>query len=132
MIKREESKLGTIDFEKPVAAHIVRKAVLRFRANALLTDPKMKTISLGQGGSPDSNSDYVKIVRKAEDEYSVSVNIVIRFGTSISRVTNEIITAIRKDLKEYMDFEPAEVIVRIVGVKSRSKPVIKRNIVIKG
>ncbi len=132
MIKQETSKYGTVDIERPVAAHIVRRAVMRFRANAIMTDSKLRTVTRGRGEASDKSSDFVKIAKGADDRYSVSVNVVVRFGISISRAANEIIAEIRKDLKAFLDFEPAEVIVNVVGVKSKSKPVIKRNIIIKG
>ena len=131
MLKRTECKWGNIDIERPAAAKIVREAVDRI-SEVFLTDSKGRTVGARQHGPVDRNADFVKITRAGGDSYHIEINVIIRFGVSISSATALVIEAVREDLEKYMDFSPEEIEVHIIGLMARSNAIISRDIRIRG
>lgn len=131
MLKRTECKWGNIDIERPVAARIVREAANGI-SGVVLTDSKGRTAGERHRVSVDRNADFVKIGGAQGEGYNIGINVIMKFGVSISSAAAQVIEAVRRDLNDFMDFSPEEVEVRVVGLKTRSNAIINRDIRIRG
>lgn len=129
MFYKIESQFGHISVEKAVIGKLVTEAVASFGGKILLANKKKKMPGFVAkiGGMDDaSNMEFVW----GEKGLDIRVFIMIRFGTSISRTTDQLIQFIKSGLEEHLDIQANSVAVVVTGMFS--KQIAARNIEVRG
>lgn len=120
---------GEIIFGNGTIKKIVKDAVSMFNGKVFLSNPKGKIQaaaskkSSAEGGS--GGSGYVEVSFEASDIH-IRIYVIIRFGTSISRVTNRLIEKVYEDVSRVMGVAPASISVVVAGTMSKNTK--RRNI----
>lgn len=129
MLYRVETKEGTISIDRAVINRIIAEAIEAFQGRVFISNHKGKVPNLtGKAAlSDDKNYAEVSIGAKGID---IRVYIVIRFGTSINKVTEQLIATIKKNTEEFLGIEANSIAIVVTGMIS--KQMVKRNIVVKG
>lgn len=124
-IKTEE---GFISIEKTVIGKIIIEEVKKFDGKVLISNHKGRVPGIVSkiGGLDDISHLEILMGAKGLD---VRVYIVIRLGSSIGRVTNQLIDGIQENIKGLTAIEPNSVAVIVTGIIS--KQFSKRNIEVK-
>ena len=131
MLERLKNKNGWIDIERPVVAKIVKESVLGHMEVHALTNSRGQTSTLLQKLSFDRNADFIKITKDKEDKIEIELFLTLHFGVPISFITRKLITEIRVDLKRYLDLNPEQVVIHVVGLKTK-RNIVERNIMAVG
>lgn len=128
MFYKLENDEGYITIEKPVIGKIIIEEVKTFNGRVLISTHKGKVPGIVSkiGGADDMS--YLEITTGTKG-LDVRVYIVIKFGTSIGLVTNQLIDGIQEKIKEYTGIEANSVAVIVTGMIS--KQIAKRNIEVK-
>ncbi len=128
MFYKIETENGYITIEKTVIGKIVIEEVKKFDDKVLISNHKGRVPGIVSkiGGLDDISHLEILMGTKGLD---VRVYIVIRFGSSIGRVTNQLIDGIQENIKELTDIEANSVAVIVTGIIS--KQLSKRNIEVK-
>lgn len=129
MLYKLETKEGSISIDKAVIGKIILQAVEQFKGKVLISNHKGKVsgITVKFGGTDDINYMDITLGSKGLD---IRFYIVIRFGTSINKVTEQLIQTIKRDVEEFTGLEANSIAIVITGMVSRQ--LSKRNIVVKG
>ncbi len=131
MLYRLETAEGTISVDKEVIGRIVAEAVGQFSGKVFISNHKGKVVSgfAAKLGVMDDIS-YMEI---GIDSSGLNIRffILIRFGTSINSVTEQLIASIRKNTEEITGLEVNSVAVVVTGMVSK-KHTVRRNIEVKG
>ncbi len=129
LLYKIQTELGDIAIEKSVVRKIVAECIAEFDGKVILTNHKGQRGSIASKiGAIDENSQI--IVTNKNDEIEIKLNIVIKFGTSISLVTDKIINDIKKSVKEIVGKEDVNITIIVVGIMG--KKLTKRNIEVTG
>lgn len=128
MFYKIETGNGYISIEKTVIGKIVIEEVKKFDDKVLISNHKGRVPGIVSkiGGLDDISHLEILMGPKGLD---VRVYIVIRFGSSIGRVTNQLIDGIQDNIKELTAIEANSVAVIVTGIIS--KQLSKRNIEVK-
>ncbi len=128
MLYKRETKEGTISVDKSVIGKIIIEAAEQFSGKVFLSNHKGKTAGFVPiiGGIDDSNFMDIAI---GENGIDIKFYIVIRFGTSINRVTEIMIERIKKHTAEITGLEVYSIAVVVTGIIS--KQMVRRNIEIR-
>lgn len=128
MFYKKETEDGYISIEKTVVGKIIIEEVKNFDGKVLISNHKGRVPGLVSkiGGLDDISHLEIIMGTKGLD---VRVYIVIRFGSSIGRVTNQLIEGIQDKIKELTGIEANSVAVIVTGIIS--KQFSKRNIEVK-
>ena len=128
MFYKIETVNGYISIEKTVIGKIIIEEVKKFDGKVLISNHKGRVPGLVSkiGGLDDISHLEILMGTKGLD---VRVYIVIRFGSSIGRVTNQLIDGIQENIKELTAIEANSVAVIVTGIIS--KQFSKRNIEVK-
>jgi len=123
-----ETEDGYISIEKTVIGKIIIEEVKKFDGKVLISNHKGRVPGIVSkiGGLDDISHLEILMGTKGLD---VRVYIVIRFGSSIGRVTNQLIEGIQDNIKELTAIEANSVAVIVTGIVS--KQLSKRNIEVK-
>lgn len=130
MLHRLETMDGTISIEKTVVGKIIAEAVGEFNGRVLISTHKGKPVS-----------GFAAKIGMMDDVGSMEINpgingldirffILIRFGTSINRVTEQLIETIKKNTEEITGLEVNSIAVVVTGMIS--KQTVRRNIEVRG
>ena len=125
LLHRIETEEGTITIEKPVIGRIILEEVRKLKGRVWISSHKGKVPGLVSriGGQDEMNHLEITNGQKGID---IRVYVVIRFGTSIGAVTNQLLDSIQERVKQYTDIDLNSVAVIVTGMVS--KQVAKRNI----
>ena len=128
MFYKLETEDGYISIEKTVIGKIIIEEVKKFDGKVLISNHKGRVPGIVSkiGGLDDISHLEILMGTKGLD---VRVYIVIRFGSSIGRVTNQLIDGIQENIKELTGIEANSVAVIVTGIIS--KLLSKRNIEVK-
>lgn len=128
MLHKIETEEGTIFIEKPVIGRIILEEVKKLKGRVWVSSHKGKVPGLVSriGGQDEMN--YLEI-SNGQKGIDIRVYVVIRFGTSIGEVTNQLLDSIQESVKRYTDINPNSVAVIVTGMVS--KQLAKRNIEVK-
>lgn len=129
MLYIRETEQGSITIRKPVIGSIIIKAIGRQNGRVLLSNHKGKLIRIKyKHGSIDA-SDFIEITF---DEKGVDIRffIAIKFGTSISMVTEQLIQELKRDIEYLTGLEANSIAVVVTGLIA--KQITRRNIEVKG
>ena len=130
MLERVETEKGMIDIERPVVAKIIKETVLSYKEVVAITNGKGQLSNILNKFAFDKDADFIGIKKDKDGKIDVEIHIIIRFGTRLKDVSQSIIGTIRKNVNRDVNIDLREVVVHIVGIKS--KKVTSRNIKIKG
>lgn len=129
MLYKLETKEGIISIDRVVINRIIAEAIEAFQGKVLISNHKGKVI--GRSGKfnlgDDKSHSEIEIGAKGLD---IRVYIVIRFGTSINKVTEQLLSTIKGNIEEFLGIEVNSIAIVVTGMIS--KQVAKRNIVVKG
>ena len=121
MLYKLETKDGDISVDKAVVGKIIADAIEHFKGKVVsgfaakigvMDDISYMEINLGNNG------------------LDIRFYILIRFGTSINRVTEELIRTIKKNTEDTIGLEVNSIAVVVTGMIS--KQTVRRNIEIRG
>lgn len=129
MLYKLETKDGIISIDKAVIGRIVTEAVNQFEGRVMISNHKGKVSGLVAkiGGIDDVNNMEINLGNNGLD---IRFFIVIRFGTSINRVTELLIENIKKNIEDFTGVEANSIAVVVTGMVS--KHVVRRNIEVRG
>lgn len=120
-----ETEIGTISITKNVIGKIITDAVDAFHGKVIISNHRGKIPRLvSKLGGMDETSNME--INFGEDGIDVRVFIVIRFGTSITMVTNQLVDEIHETISIMTGREPNSVAVVVSGIISKN--VAKRHI----
>lgn len=113
-----ETDLGKITVPKAVVGKIIAQTVEQFDGKVIISNNKGKVPGFVSkiGGVDDSSSMEISLTEQGLD---IRVFIVLRFGTSITSVTNKLINQIHENIEEMTGVKPNSVAVVITGVISK-------------
>ncbi len=129
MIYRLETDYGSISLDKAVIVKIITEAINYFDGRVMLSNHRGKVSSLATKFSGTDDSSYLDI-NLDDQSLNLKIFIVIKLGTSIKRVANQLIDTIKKNIAEMIGIESTTIAIVVTGIAS--KQVAKRNILIKG
>lgn len=129
MLYKLETKDGSISIDKGVVGKIITNAVEQFNGKVLISNHKGKVPGFGAKIGVTDDISFMDITI-GKNGLEIRFFIVIRFGTSINRVTEELITNIKKNAEETTGLEVSSVAVVVAGMVS--KQTVRRNIEIRG
>ena len=121
MFRNIDTEYGSIGINKNIITQMVTDAVDAYSGKARLGNAK----AVFNIFSNDESSN-IDIVWDDEEIY-INIFLIIKFGTSISRVTNGIIDYIEKNLKVTFGDIPHKIRILVTGIESKQQ-VIKRDI----
>ena len=129
MLNIEKSEHGDIRVSKAVVGRLILSEIAKYKGKVILTNSKGKLLNRFQQLSGADEIDNMEI-NMGEGGLEIRVFVLVRFGTSISRTTNELISGITESVRRVLGIEPAGVSVVVSGVSlGRDKP--KKDIEIK-
>lgn len=114
-----QNNLGTISITKQVIGRIVAEAIDRFDGKVMISNHKGKVAGVtSKKNGPDERA-YMDITH-GKNGIDLRVFIVIRFGTSITKVTNQLVDDIHGGLTQITGKEPNSVAVVVTGMISKN------------
>ena len=121
MFRNIDTEYGSIGINKSIITQMVTDAVDAYSGKARLGNAKavFNIFSIDESSNID-------IVWDDEGIY-INIFLIIKFGTSISRVTNGIIDYIEKNIKVTFGDIPHKIRILVTGIESKQQ-VIKRDI----
>ncbi|HML38121.1 MAG TPA: Asp23/Gls24 family envelope stress response protein [Bacillota bacterium] len=130
LLYRLETAEGAISFDKEVIGKIIAEAVGQFKGKVFISNHKGKVISgiAAKLGMMDDIS-FMEI-NLGKDGLDIRFYILIRFGTSINRVTEQLIETIKNNTEKITGLEVNSVSVVVAGMVS--KQTVRRNIEVRG
>ena len=129
MLYKLETSTGSISVAKTVIGRIVIRSVKKFSDKVVISNHKGKLPGLVNkigGGDVINNMD----ITMGENGLDLRIYVVINFGTSIGKLTNNLIEEIHTRIKEFIDVEPNSVAIVVTGVISKQQTA-RRNIEVK-
>lgn len=129
MLFKLEAKEGMISIDKAVVGKIIAEAVDEFNGKVLISNHKGKVSGFvaKMSGMDDTGSMEINSGKNGLD---IRFYILIRFGTSINRVTEHLIGTIKKNTEEFTGLEVNSIAVVVSGMIS--KQTVRRNIEVRG
>ena len=121
MFRNIDTEYGSIGINKSIITQMVTDAVDAYSGKVRLGNAK----AVFNIFSNDESSN-IDIVWDYEGIY-INIFLIIKFGTSISRVTNGIIDYIEKNIKVTFGDIPRKIRILVTGIESKQQ-VIKRDI----
>lgn len=118
MLLTVETDLGNIVVSKAAVGKIITEAVDRFEGKVIISNNKGKVPGFVSkiGGMDDSNTMEINYTEQGLD---IRVFVVLRFGTSITQVTNKLVNEIHENVKSMTGMEPSSVAVVVTGMISK-------------
>ncbi len=129
MLYRLETVDGAISVNKAVIGKIIADAVREFKGKVLISNHRGKVIS-GLASRLGMDDISFMEITYSKDGLDIRFYILIRFGTSINRVTEHLIETIKKNTEEITGLEVRSVAVVVKGMVS--KQTARRNIEVRG
>ena len=130
MLTALETPEGDISLSKNIIGRIVIESVRKFRGKVKITNHKGKgpgIVKKISGVDAANNMD----ITMGEKGLDIRIYVVINFGTSIGKVTSQLIEEIQNRTKELTGLEPNSVAVIVTGMVSKQQ-MTRRNIEVKG
>jgi len=129
MFYSDENELGKIKYDDKIIGNIIRKSTEKYMGKVMLSDTKGR---IRKNSLKEMNSDDIAFMKmdKTEEGYDIDIYIVLRFGTSISETSLEMIDEIRKEIAQITDIKIGKIKVTITGMLSKN--LIKRHIEVVG
>lgn len=126
-VYRIETSSGHVEMGRNVIGRIVAEAVDSFGGKVMLSNSKGRVLAQSKKVGGVDKTDYMEVFQ-GKDGLEIHINIVIRFGVSISSITGELIREIQNELVRHLGVEAAHISIMIAGILS--KQLARRNILI--
>lgn len=108
-----------------IASHVIKK-----NKNIIqITNYKGKTIDVMNCFNKNSDANFIDI-KMINNKLTLKVYLIVRFGSSLSKLTSNLIEELKQVIFENTGIEISKVIINVKGIKS--KRVDKRNIFFEG
>ncbi|MBQ9708043.1 MAG: Asp23/Gls24 family envelope stress response protein [Firmicutes bacterium] len=122
---------GNIHYEENIIRKIVEKGVDSFGGKVLLYNNSKRLLAVGSGRKPASSlqtggANTIRINDDGEGNLDITVYLVVRFGASISKVTDDLLDYIYEYVERITGIIPVKVTVNVTGVLSKN--LVRRNI----
>lgn len=112
-----ENELGEIVLTENVVARVVTETARSFGGRILFSSQKGKLLKVGNTGREHLN--FIEVEETEDGKVDIRFYVIIRFGTSISSITEELGPAIRENVPKVAGVEVGSLIMTITGVKSK-------------
>lgn len=122
---KKETGIGEILIPKNVIVDIILRAIAEFDKTVKLGNYSKNTAKFAYKMGTGSDSSAVEI-SEGENGPDIKVYIMVKFGTSISKVTKDLIHSIHDEVLKALGVAPSSVALAITGIISQG--VAKRNI----
>lgn len=118
-----ESDLGTISFSKAVIGRMITEAVDSYNGKVIISNHRGKVPGkvpefVSKIGGMDESSPMD--ITLTESGLDIKLFVVLRFGTSITQVTNYLVDEIYTKVKAMTGMEPNSVAVVVTGMISKN------------
>jgi uncharacterized alkaline shock family protein YloU len=119
MLYRFNTEYGEVSITKAVITKIIIEAVDRFEGKVFISNPRGRVVTglFSKIGYFDESSNIE--INMGSRGLDVRIFIVVRFGTSIAKVTNQLIDEIQNTIKSFTTVEPNSVAVVVAGTLSQ-------------
>lgn len=121
-----KNNLGTIKLNDYIFAQLVQTGIARCGGRAFPASEKGRIIASQAVKSVTSELLSNMKISSTQGRYRLEFHIIMMFGASINETTREILDYIEYELKGLFPDKGAEIVLHIVGVKS--KKIAERNI----
>lgn len=113
-----ETEFGTITITKSVIGKIITDVIDEFEGKVIISNHKGKVPGLVSkiGGMDEISNMEINLTEQGLD---IRIFVVLRFGTSITRVTNQLVDEIHRRVREMTAMEPNSVAVVVTGMISK-------------
>ncbi len=130
MFYKVDTPRGYIGMEKAVIGKIIVEVIDGLGGRAVISNKNGKVTGpiARIGGLEDKN--HIEITMNDQKSMDIRIYVVIRFGSSISMVTETLIAEIKKQVEYHTDIEVNSVAVMVTGMISKN--ISKRNIEVRG
>lgn len=125
MIYQKNTNIGQISVAKNVVTEIIYKVVRVFGNNVVVDNYAKSSNKLYYKMSGGADSNAIEITN-SESGIAIKIYIMVKFGTSISKVSKLIISAVNEGFEKTFGMKPSSTEVIITGVFSKN--VVRRNI----
>ncbi len=114
-----ETRLGTISVGKNIIGKIITEVIKSFHGKVILSNHKGKVPKFVPkiGNGDDSSNMEITL---SENGLDIRVFVVLRFGTSITQVTNRLADDIHSRIKTMTGMEPNSVAIVVTGMISKN------------
>ncbi len=129
LLYKLDTETGQIIIDKAVIRRIVAECLGVFEGKVRLANYKGQSRGMVSKISGIDDSGLITVA-KSQTGIEIRINITIRFGTSINRVTDQLIADIKENVFKLAGVEVSGVTILIVGIMS--KKLVRRNIEVKG
>ncbi len=113
-----ENNGGHVTLALPVFARIAVETARSFPEIVMITNAKGKRMRIGRTGRESLNFIEVDVV--SEQQVSVRLCVILRFGRSIKGVAEEFGKRLRENVKELTGFSVSDITLVVTGVKSKN------------
>lgn len=129
MLYIEKTEYGEVKLMKAVIGRIILEEIAKYKGKVIVSNHKGKVPNRWQqlGGADDIGNMEITMSSQGLD---IRIFVLIRFGTSISNTTNELINNIKEKIKEFIGTEPNSVAIVVSGM-TLGRRMAKRNIEIR-
>ena len=113
-----ETEFGTITITKSVIGKIITDVIDEFEGKVIISNHKGKVPGLVSkiGGMDEISNMEINLTEQGLD---IRIFVVLRFGTSITRVTNQLVDEIHRRVRKMTAMEPNSVAVVVTGMISK-------------
>lgn len=129
MLYTDENNLGKILFDEKIIANIIRKTIDGFNGKVMLSGSKGRIKKTTEKAKHSDDSSFMNM-KKTDDAYTIDVYVVLKFGTSIRKTSNDMINIIRDQVQNITGMKVQKVRVIITGMLSKN--FTKRHIEVEG
>lgn len=129
MLYKSDAEQGSIIIRKPVIGRIIWEVIRRQNGRVFLSNHKGKIVQRKYRYGTLDASEYMDLLYK-EPNLDIRIYISIKFGTSISMITELLIQEIKQDIERMTGLEVNSIAIVVTGLIA--KQITKRNIEIKG
>lgn len=120
-----ENEYGDIIYGNRIIVQLIVHKIEKYKDTIWITNSKGRRINTLSRSFGIEFEDCIEIYNDS-NEYNIEIYIMLRFGKSITDITNIIFDDVCKVLKENLDIKPNNIAITITG--TISKNVAKRNI----
>ena len=119
MLYRFNTEYGEVSITKAVITKIIIEAVDRFQGKVFISNPRGKVVTglFSKIVYFDETSNIE--INMGSKGLDVRIFIVVKFGTSIAKVTNQLIEEIQNNIKAFTSAEPNSVAIVVAGTLSQ-------------
>ncbi|MDO4552981.1 MAG: Asp23/Gls24 family envelope stress response protein [Bacillota bacterium] len=129
MLYQMKTEEGSIGIGRDVITRIIIEVVEQFQGKVLISNAKGKLLGPGMRLVGVGEGSFIEL-EMGKQGLDIRLNIVIRFGTSISMVTEQLIIDIKENIEKYTGIEVNSTAVVVAGLLS--KQMTRRNIEVRG